>query len=386
MTRRRSYLAIEPGRAKVWREAWDLLLTDRYTLDQICEQLHNRGYTRRSGKPWVVIDPKTGAKRYASSHLQRTFHMAFYAGWVVSPVYGIQRGQIRGHWEPIISDDEFDRGEEILKRHDENKVRTKHYVYVLSGILFTEFDDGTGKHLSKTYGSTPTGRSRSYSYYVPVRKMGGVQLQIPTQIVEDQLVDLIDGLGVAEEAQSDLQALYREHMRTIQGPDLGERIKEVKQRIDRLVTEETALARLFAQGKLTDSSYDTVYREWKGKLFEAHQELAKLESGTDEVIDDLDTALTLLTHVSRLFDRLDKTDQRRLLQILFKRIIIDTQGRICSVELNSPFAYLTALPNAPNGHKGRTQSRLGSGKNQSPQHNEPSRTRDGSSRLEQKSA
>ncbi len=371
MTPKRSYLALDAERAKVWRAAWDLLLTDRFTLEQICQELHNRGYTRRSGKPWVATDPKTGAKKCATSHLQRTFHMAFYAGWVVSPVYGIQRGEVRGHWEPIISDAEFDRGEEILKRHDENKVRTKHHVYILSGILYTEIEEGTRKHLSKTYGSTPTGRSRSYSYYVPVRKVNGVQCQIPTYIVEEQLFGIMGQIGVAGEAVLSLRKLYRKHMRAFQGPDINERIKDVKQRIDRLTLEETALARLYAQGKLTDASYDSVYREWKGKLFEAHQELTKLESGTDEVIDDLDLALTLLAYVPRLFERLDKTDQRRLLQILFKRIIIDTQGRICSVDLNSPFAYLAALPNAPNGHKRRNQDKLGSRNNQLPQQATP---------------
>jgi hypothetical protein len=367
MIKKRSYLALDADRAKVWREAWDLLLTDKYTLEQICERLHNRGYTRRSGKPWVIVNSRTGVKTYATSHLQRSFHLAFYAGWVVSPVYGIQRGQVRGNWEPIITDEEFDQGEDILRRHDANKVRTKHYVYILSGILYTEIIDDTGTHHSKTYGSTPTGRSRSYSYYVPVRQVDGVKLQIPTAVVEDQLPGILHGIGVQEEAQADLQALYREHMHTIQGPDLGERIQGVRARIDRLVKEETKYARLFAQDKLTDDSYDEVYREWKGKMFEAHQELAKLESGADEVIDDLDTALTLLTHASRLFERLERPEQRRLLQILFKRIIIDTQGKIRDVELNPPFAYLTTLSSAPKGHKNRTQPRLGSSDYQSPQ-------------------
>jgi DNA invertase Pin-like site-specific DNA recombinase len=35
------------------RMAWDLLLTNRYTLDEICEELTGRGFTRSTGRPWA---------------------------------------------------------------------------------------------------------------------------------------------------------------------------------------------------------------------------------------------------------------------------------------------------------------------------------------------
>lgn len=134
--RRPSTIEMEPERAKVWREAWDLLLTGNYTLRRICQELHNRGYTRKSGKPWAWIDEKTGSQCCALSHLSRSFHLPFYAGWVVSPEYGIQRGEVRGQWEPLVSDQEFDEGLAILLQNDENKVRQKRHVYMLSGLLY----------------------------------------------------------------------------------------------------------------------------------------------------------------------------------------------------------------------------------------------------------
>ena len=62
-------IELDPERAAIWREAWELLLTGDYSLQAICKELHKRGYTRQSGKPWVMVDSETGRVSYATSHL-----------------------------------------------------------------------------------------------------------------------------------------------------------------------------------------------------------------------------------------------------------------------------------------------------------------------------
>jgi hypothetical protein len=134
--RKPSTIEIEPERAKIWREAWDLLLTGKYTLERICLELHNRGYTRNTGKPWAWIDEKVGDQRCAISRLQRSFHLPFYAGWVYSPEYNIQRGQVRGRWQALVTDAEFDEGLSILQKNDENKIRQIRHSYMLTSLLY----------------------------------------------------------------------------------------------------------------------------------------------------------------------------------------------------------------------------------------------------------
>jgi hypothetical protein len=55
---------------------------------------------------------------------------------VASETYGIKRGEVRGTWEPIISDEDFERGLAVLAKHDENRTRTRRYTYVLAGLLY----------------------------------------------------------------------------------------------------------------------------------------------------------------------------------------------------------------------------------------------------------
>jgi DNA invertase Pin-like site-specific DNA recombinase len=58
------HVELDPVQAAIWRKAWEMLLTNHYTLAQICEELHNMGYTFKSGRPFVVIN-KQGKPAYA---------------------------------------------------------------------------------------------------------------------------------------------------------------------------------------------------------------------------------------------------------------------------------------------------------------------------------
>lgn len=103
----RNTIKDDPETWHVWREAWDLLLTARYSFKQICMELHARGYKRKSGRPFIYIN-KNGELADASATLSNIFHNPFYAGWVVSKTNGIFYKQIRGNWKPVVSDEEFE--------------------------------------------------------------------------------------------------------------------------------------------------------------------------------------------------------------------------------------------------------------------------------------
>jgi hypothetical protein len=199
----------------------------------------------------------------------------------------------------------------------------------------------------KMHGATPTGRSRRYTYYTTIRKVTDVRFTVPTETVEEQMTDLLRDISVDPHVLPRLRALYREQIKALKGPSLKERAQELHERLERLHAEEAALARLYAQGKLTDKNYDALYREWQAKVFETQQEIARLEAGAEEVLDDLDQALILLACAPQLFVRLETREQGRLLQILFRCIIIDTQGKVIDFDLNPPFMYLSSLSGAP---------------------------------------
>jgi hypothetical protein len=70
-------------------------------------------------------------------------------------------------------------------------------------------------------------------------------------------------------------------------------------------------------------------------------------------LDDLDVALGLMVKLADLYKRLKKKEKANLLQIIIKRIIVDADGEISNIELNSPFMYLR---NIVSGVYSQTQS------------------------------
>jgi hypothetical protein len=113
------------------------------------------------------------------------------------------------------------------------------------------------------------------------------------------------------------------------------------------------------------TTHSTKNGKWQVKVVAIEQELNRSRDGTEQIIEGLDRALALLICAPRPGERLDTRHQLRLLQILLRHTVIDTQGQIIELGSNPPFVCLTwlheaTLPhNPPNGEE-RVEETLGS--------------------------
>ncbi|MEP6989110.1 MAG: recombinase family protein [Chloroflexota bacterium] len=138
----------DPERVSLWRSAWNMLLEDHMTLEEIAEALHAQGYRRASGRSFVEV--KSNGKRTPNiSTLSNTFHNWAYAGWVVSKLNNIPPKTLRGNWDPIVTTEEFERGLEILARRNQNRSVRRKQDYLLKGMIYYRSDeDNTLIHLT----------------------------------------------------------------------------------------------------------------------------------------------------------------------------------------------------------------------------------------------
>jgi site-specific DNA recombinase len=334
------WVEIDPEYSPILRLAWDLLLTGRYTLKQICEELTRQGYVRSSAQPWAWTDSATGEKKDARNTLDYILHNAFYAGWVVSKRFGIAYGEVRGTWEPVVSSEEFERGLEILREHDREKSRNKRRFYLLRGLLWLQ----VGDKLHRMYVSTTRGNcGRYYGYYLTHAQPEGKQVHIPCSQIDEQISGWLCGVSVDPASAPDIQRVYLEQMDKTRRNDREERISHLQQKIRGLRDEELRLGRLLLMGKMGEETYDRLRNEWQEKVRQAELDLKDLERDTSRFLDDLDVALQLLTVLPQLYERLDEKHRATLLQILAKRIIVSADGEIIDHELHSPFVYLLTL-------------------------------------------
>ena len=344
------------------REAFDLLLTDRFTLAGICEELAARGYTRTNGLPWVWNNVKTGERHDARTRLFEMFHNPFYVGWAVSERFGIKIGEVKGQWEPIITQEEYLKGIEILRKHDQQKIRERRYFYLLKGLLWVNFQ-GTQYKMT---GSSLKTYLRMYPYYSTQSKPGGKYINIQCINVDQQIPGWLEGIAVNSQRLPAIREEYRLQVAKFNERGREDQAKKIKAQLAQLQGEEARLGRLFISGKISEETYTQLRTEWQENIRNKDARLFKAERNMNAILVDLDIALILLANVSILYERLENKNKANLLKILAKRIITNPDGQIIDQELYSPFTYLRSIAesieNPSNSSRDSEQVRLGAQK------------------------
>ena len=339
----------DPENIEALKLAWKLLLTDRYKLDEICEELTQKGFVRSVGLPWAWNTPKTGKRKTARNRLHQIFHNPFYAGWVVSKRFNIKVGEVRGNWEPIITTEQFEKGGEILRKNSHNKSRLKSQHYLLRNLIWVK----EGTKTLKLYGSTPSGQTKNYAYYVTHTPLGEKVLRLSSPLIDEQIPSWLDGISIEASQIPVMRKLYRREINTSTEDKSGE-LERMKRKLKGLDEEEARLGRLFMAGKISENVYDELRAEWQENVHALRRSVQELEVETKHHLDDLEVALALITNISSLYERLDIKKRTALLQVLVKQIIVNRQGEIISHELNSPFEYLSTLALEITGKEGES--------------------------------
>ncbi len=243
-------------------------------------------------------------------------------------------------WEPIITNEQFQRGIDILHKHDNQKSRYKKHLYLLSGLLWMKVD---GKCF-KMYGSTPSGHSRYYPYYITQAKLdGGKAPHIRCTTVDEQIPTWLYGIQVDTTLIPAIRSAYEKEVRQVTTSDRDIKVSGLHRQLSQLKDEEARLGRLFITEKISEEVYGQLRSEWQEKLRHIELTLAELDRDATVHLDDLDAALLLLTKIADLYPRLGEKQCSTLLQILVKQIIVDATGEIIDYQLNSPFVYLRSL-------------------------------------------
>ena len=327
----------DPEQFKVWRLAWDLLLTDSHTLEQICEELHQRGYKYRSGRPFITI--RNGRRVPAVNTLSKRFRNWFYAGWVVSPKAGIPPKTVKGTWKPVVTAEELERGLEILAKRGQRTIRRRRHEYLLSGLIFLEYPED--KHLIRLTCSTSNpGRSGGGTSHYRVAR---TDINLLCSDIDQQVDDYLMQIQVDPELIPLVRACYTAEIAEKLGHNrLNERAR-IEAALKATDAEEARAVRLFASGKITDAIWDSLWAEWQDRRRTLRHSLESAARQTEHHIAHLDDALHIISKIGVLFRKLDASSQKELLREIVERVVVDPSGKVLRVELLPPFSYLHGL-------------------------------------------
>ena len=324
----------DPERSHIWREAWDLLLEDRYTLDEICEILHKRGYTYRSGRAFVEVKP-TGYRKINSNSLSRAYHNWFYAGWVVSDKASILPKQVRGQWPAIVTTEEFEQGLVILNRRNTKRAPNHKHVYLLTGLLYLQMTSGKLRRLTGSTSNTrrPGGGT---AYYC----VASSNINILCSKVDHQIAPLLQGIQVDPKLLPTIRQCYVDEIAHKLGHQEGDQKAHFERALKAIDSEEERTLRLYAMGKVTDQVWDNLWREWQDKRTNLHASLKMLEYDNQIHVKNLDDALAWIGKLAILYKMQPIKEQKELLRLIVEQVVVDNDGNILEFKLRPPFAYI----------------------------------------------
>ncbi len=345
----KQWVEIDPEQMKVWRTAWDLLLTDRYSLEAICEELHKRGYKMVSGRPFVVIKrSRTRPEGIRKCHVQalsKAFHNWFYAGWIAvqNDWINIAPKTIKGEWEPIVSTEEFEQGLAILARRSQKPMPSRRHFYLLQGIIHLELPFGRLQKL--TCGKPNANRARGgVAYYcIPRSNQNFLCHQVDKQILEH-----IQAIEVSQDRLPAIRKAYLADVARYTRDTVKER-KGLEARVQKLEEKELNLWRAFTDHGMRGNIYEQLTRECQEERIRVGGMLTQLEAEEADQVTNLDAALDVIAQIGDKFAKCSEQQQRAILLQLVERVVINAKGRIKRLELKPPFKYLADLEDQTNG-------------------------------------
>lgn len=359
--RHETWIEQDSERARIIRYAFDLLLEDKLTLEEICEELHARGYRYRSGRSFIEIK-KNGQRKANTNTLSAIFHNWAYAGWLTSKAGSIPPKTVRGNWEPLVTTEEFERGLLILeKRHQHRVVRRKH-DYLLKGMIYYDYQDERGlvKLTGSTSNASRSGGGTPY-YCVPRSRINFLCCDI-----DDQLARELAHVQVDADHIPAIRMRYTQDLAEVLGhlrPDERLRLEAALKAVDE---EEARALRLYAAGKITERIWENIWREWQDRRNTLRSSLESLQYQSETHITNLDTALAIIAQVAVVYNSLERSDQKELLHQMVERVVVNPAGKV-KLELRAPFAYLNDISHQVRsgqvrGSSGSKKTKTGSAK------------------------
>lgn len=312
----------DPVRFPIIKEAWNMLLTGKYSPPQILVQVNKMGYRSPSKKT-------LGGKPMARSQIYRTFHDPFYYGSFEFPVGSGQYFQ--GKHQPMITKEEFDKAQILLG----NKVMPNAKDFTYSG-MFKCGECGcqiTVESKRKYY--RKTNRVAIYNYHHCTHQKTDhhcKQRSIEEQELEKQINSQIKNISIpisfAEFARDNLKYLYeKERAETREINKSGQEIQDsISKQLDRLL--ELAL-----YGAITQSEYST-----KKTLLQKELSDAKNISQKKNWYEEVENVFNISSIAKDRYQNGDKEAKRDVLRSICSNLTI--KDKKVTLHLEKPFLII----------------------------------------------
>ena len=325
-------VAIDPERAPFVRLAFELYATDRYTLEQLAEELTDRGLTTRPGR-------YAGAQ-VTDAKLSTLLRDRYYLGYVT-----YKGEEYQGRHEPIVDEELFLRVQRVLEGRTVARERDRVHRHYLKGTLWCGpcHDRGDERRMIL---ARAKGNGGTYFYFFCRGRQDGTcrEPYLAVESVEDAVEHHHETLSFSTEFLTRVRRQLDETLADSQHATNLHR-GQLKKELARLEVQEENLIDLAANGALPSPKV-------RQRLNDIERRRAKLSADLDDVNVELgvgrellDAALEWMRNPGDLYRRVSDQDRRLINQTFFEKLYIDND-QISSDSPREPFAEIIATHRA----------------------------------------
>jgi site-specific DNA recombinase len=325
-------IILDPERAPLVKLAFKLYATGDYTLDELADELYDRGLRTRPTN-------RHPAKKVSIHKLSDMLRDRYYLGYI-----DYKGEEIQGRHEPLIDDEQlFDQVQEIIESRTTAKERRRVHHHYLKGSVYCGYCQRTGRTQRLTIQRTVNRHGHEYLYFFCRNKRDGLcpGPHVHAYQVEEATERHYASIRFRPEFIADVGA----HIDTvINEQEAATRLlhKQISSQLRELDTKEENLIDLAADGTLPQTKV-------KAKLRDIQRERRRLTERLNTASADLTdsarlihAALKLLEAPDELYRRCNDQQRRLLNQTIFHGLYIE-DDQVTDHHLHDPFGALHAL-------------------------------------------
>ena len=333
-------VVVDEERAPLVKLAFEMYATGNYSIDDICDELYNRGLTTKATR-------RTPARRLQVAHLARMLRSTYYTGTILH-----DGEEYPGRHTPLIDRDLFARVQDILDSRRVAGIRRRKHHHYLKGSLYCGHCRDVPSGPYRMIFARVSGRGGLYYYYfcrgTKERLCDAPYARLAA--VDKAVMDLYASLRFNPEL---IASMRQEIEKTLADIGHAESLfrKQLTAHMKKLAIQEGNLLRLAAEGGMPKTRI-------KEQLRAIAADRSKIQNQLDDDQPDLRAGAGLLEAALQLFTDprrryLSATDEERcrLNQAIFYKIYV-YQDVVTGYELQEPFAQLHAVYH---GHKVLTE-------------------------------
>ena len=322
-------IALDSERAPLVRQAFELYATGEYTLEQLCEEMDDRGLRT---KP----TPKRPAAPLSRSYIHRFLKDPYYTGVVT------YKGEIfAGRHEPIIPQELFDRVQEVMSDRSGSGTKERTHLHYLRGLMRCMNCAQQGKESRLIFTESVGRRGDRHQYYFCVERQQRRTCDLPflpVWLIEERMIDVLDQVKITEDFASDITTHLDDALANEQG-SLQIALQQLERELVGVVTQEERLVDMIADGLLTKEVAQKKLNDIANKKNSIQQRLdqnqEKLSQGVVVFKDLAQLMLTPKEHYRSATDEFRRT----ALQTYFHHINVGDDG-IYTGQIREPFASI----------------------------------------------